>query len=51
MTLLVGSGGFKGHKNCEQTFCEQTGVSYGCFFFDYAGVECKRPSTSGAVSL
>ena len=21
-------GGVKGHNNCEQTFCEQTGVSY-----------------------
>ena len=21
-------GGFKGHKNCEQKFCEQAGVSY-----------------------
>ena len=24
----LGAGGGKGHKNCEQTFCEQTGVSY-----------------------
>ena len=24
----LGGGGVKGHKNCEQTFCEQTGVSY-----------------------
>ena len=27
--LLVGrGGGVKGRKNCEQKFCEQTGVSY-----------------------
>ena len=24
----LGGGGVKRHKNCEQTFCEQTGVSY-----------------------
>ena len=23
-------GGVEGHKNCEQKFCEQTGVSYIC---------------------
>ena len=23
----LGGGGVKGHKNCEQKFCEQTGVS------------------------
>ena len=25
---VLGKGGVKGHQNCEQTFCEQTGVSY-----------------------
>ena len=28
ITLLVRRGGVKGHQNCEQAFCEQTGVSY-----------------------
>ena len=27
ITLLVGGGGVKGHEICEQTFCEQIGVS------------------------
>ena len=26
--LLVGRGGVKGRKNCEQKFCERNGVSY-----------------------
>ena len=28
ITLLVGKGGVQGRENCEQQFCEQTGVSF-----------------------
>ena len=36
--LSVHRGGWvKGHKNCEQTFCEQTGVSYLCLFASRQG--------------
>ena len=28
LLIEIQGGGVKGRKNCEQTFCEQTGVSY-----------------------
>ena len=39
---MVGRGGVKGHKNCEQTFCEQTGVSYSRASTMNLGMSCCR---------